>query len=76
MRRRFPQQLTAGVDIRMRNAIDCLTGTQAIHIVLIGNGGASIGSGGQFPTILPGEGPAGTVIVAQGGAGYRCSDRK
>ena len=58
------QQLAAGIDVVIGNAIYGLTGADTIAVVGVANRSAGFRCACQFPAILPGKGPAGTVIVA------------
>jgi len=48
----------------MDHAVHCLRGADAVQVVGVGNTDISVGSGGQFPAVLPPEGPTGAVIIA------------
>ena len=67
----IPDQLVAGVQILMDHAVHCLRGADAVQVVGVGNADIAVGSGGQFPAVLPPEGPPGAVVVADGIAADR-----
>ena len=62
----IPDQLVAGVQILMDHAVHCLRGADTVQVVGVGNADIAVGSGGQFPAVLPPEGPPGAVVVADG----------
>lgn len=50
----------------MGHAIDSLGFAHAVGVVSVADTGAGLGSGGQLPAVLPGEGPPGAVVIAGG----------
>ena len=65
----FPEKLTTGIDVVVGNAVYCLAGTNTVAVVGVGVALSICCGIGQSPTFFPGEGPTGTVVVADGIAG-------
>ena len=62
----LPQELSAGVEIRMGHVPHGLGGPQAARIVGVGHAGGAVRRRGKASAVLPSEGPTGAVVVAQG----------
>ena len=53
----------------MNHTVHGLAGSHTIQIIGIGDGSGAAGCGCQLPAVLPGEGPLGAIVVAEGIAG-------
>ena len=71
----LPHQFAAGIEILVRDIANGLAVTKTGQIIGVVNGGTAGYCPGQASAVVPGEGPAGAVIVAGGVAGCVVGDR-